>query len=441
MLNKKNKGITLIALVITIIILLILAGISISMLTGQNGILNRAQEAKVKNEKSQAQEEVTIALNYLQIENETSSATLTQENKRKILEDELKKSAKDSTVIISGNGYKVNHRKYDFYIDENLKLIEDEKEFDPTEWDKTAAPEDIFIWGSNDPNNSEYGTVVGYTDSVDNYPVLRYPSRCTKLGIDNDKYTFYEKYSEGKIFLGSRDITANIEKIELPSTVTEIGRHAFNGDSQGGYNFSSLKSLDLPNSVTKIGDRAFKYCDSLKDITIPNNVTNIGEGAFENCTGLTKITIPNNVTNIGDYTFSSCTGLTKITIPNSVTNIGERAFENCKVLTDVKIPDSVTNIGNYAFSNCKGLTKIAIPNSVTNIGNYAFSGCTGLTDVKIPDSVTTIGTGAFGRCTGLTDVKIPNSVTTIGTDAFENVAHITYAGNATGSPWGAKRNN
>ena len=419
MLNKKNKGITLIALVITIIILLILAGISISMLTGQNGILNRTQEAKVKNEKSQAQEEVTIALNYLQIENETSSATLTQENKRKILEDELKKSAKDSTVIISGNGYKVNHRKYDFYIDENLKLIEDEKEFDTTEWDKTAAPEDLFIWKSNDPNNSEYGTVIGYTENLDNYPVLRYPSRCTKIGGISNEYTSFDKnYSEGKIFLGSRDITANIEKIELPSTVTEIGRHAFNGDSQGGYNFSSLKSLDLPNSVTKIGD-----------------------AAFYSCTGLTEVKIPDSVTSIGAWAFSSCTGLTKITIPNSVTNIGERAFENCKVLTDVKIPDSVTNIGNYAFSNCKGLTKIAIPNSVTNIGNYAFSGCTGLTDVKIPDSVTTIGTGAFGRCTGLTDVKIPNSVTTIGTDAFENVAHITYAGNATGSPWGAKRNN
>ena len=43
---KRNKGITLIALVVTIIVLLILAGISISMLTGQNGILNRASEAK-----------------------------------------------------------------------------------------------------------------------------------------------------------------------------------------------------------------------------------------------------------------------------------------------------------------------------------------------------------------------------------------------------------
>ena len=46
--NRKmqEKGITLIALVVTIIVLLILAGISISMLTGQNGILNRASEAK-----------------------------------------------------------------------------------------------------------------------------------------------------------------------------------------------------------------------------------------------------------------------------------------------------------------------------------------------------------------------------------------------------------
>ena len=47
---KRDKGITLIALVVTIIVLLILAGISISMLTGQNGILKRATEAKIKHQ-------------------------------------------------------------------------------------------------------------------------------------------------------------------------------------------------------------------------------------------------------------------------------------------------------------------------------------------------------------------------------------------------------
>ena len=53
---RRNKGITLIALVVTIIVLLILAGISIVMLTGQNGILNRAAEAKEKTGVAQEEE-------------------------------------------------------------------------------------------------------------------------------------------------------------------------------------------------------------------------------------------------------------------------------------------------------------------------------------------------------------------------------------------------
>ena len=55
--QKQTKGITLIALVITIIVLLILAGVSIAMLTGQNGILTQAQNAKNRTEEAQAEEE------------------------------------------------------------------------------------------------------------------------------------------------------------------------------------------------------------------------------------------------------------------------------------------------------------------------------------------------------------------------------------------------
>ena len=54
---KNNRGITLIALVITIIVLLILAGVSIAMLTGENGILTQAQRAKNETENAQANEE------------------------------------------------------------------------------------------------------------------------------------------------------------------------------------------------------------------------------------------------------------------------------------------------------------------------------------------------------------------------------------------------
>ena len=59
-LKKKNKGITLIALVITIIVLLILAGVSIATLTGDNGILTKAQNVKDLTNEKTAEEEVQI---------------------------------------------------------------------------------------------------------------------------------------------------------------------------------------------------------------------------------------------------------------------------------------------------------------------------------------------------------------------------------------------
>ena len=56
---KNNKGITLIALVVTIIVLLILAGVSIAMLTGQNGILNKASQASYESKLSNAAESMS----------------------------------------------------------------------------------------------------------------------------------------------------------------------------------------------------------------------------------------------------------------------------------------------------------------------------------------------------------------------------------------------
>ncbi len=62
---RKDKGITLIALVVTIIVLLILAGISINMLMGQNGILNRATTAKTQTESTNARDELALAITSL----------------------------------------------------------------------------------------------------------------------------------------------------------------------------------------------------------------------------------------------------------------------------------------------------------------------------------------------------------------------------------------
>ena len=59
--KSLNRGITLIALVITIIVLLILAGVSIAMLTGDNGILTQAKDAKIQTEIGKAEELANLA--------------------------------------------------------------------------------------------------------------------------------------------------------------------------------------------------------------------------------------------------------------------------------------------------------------------------------------------------------------------------------------------
>lgn len=69
--TKKNKGITLIALVITIIVLLILAGISISTLTGQNGLLTKASQAKETSVIAEESEIIKMAYSNLLADNIT----------------------------------------------------------------------------------------------------------------------------------------------------------------------------------------------------------------------------------------------------------------------------------------------------------------------------------------------------------------------------------
>ena len=83
----NNKGITLIALVITIIVLLILAGVSIAMLTGSNGILTQAGNAKTETIQGEVEEACRLAVANLIAENKgTPSGGYTDANVKTSLE-------------------------------------------------------------------------------------------------------------------------------------------------------------------------------------------------------------------------------------------------------------------------------------------------------------------------------------------------------------------
>ncbi len=109
--NRKtnNKGITLIALVITIIVLLILAGVAIATLTGDNGVLTKAASSKEKTDKASAEE--AVKLEYLGSIDNTGKFNYedfkTNVKKNLGVQDKDIVDNGDNTCTVKYNGYDV----------------------------------------------------------------------------------------------------------------------------------------------------------------------------------------------------------------------------------------------------------------------------------------------------------------------------------------------
>ena len=115
--RKNARGITLIALVITIIVLLILVGITINALSGENGILKRATQAKSKTGRANALEQINLAIITARTEG------LGQVDKT-VLRNEITKAG--MTVKTDGDDlpYEVVSDKYLFRINEDYTVEE-----------------------------------------------------------------------------------------------------------------------------------------------------------------------------------------------------------------------------------------------------------------------------------------------------------------------------
>ena len=98
---RKNRGITLIALIVTIVVLLILAGVTIYLVFGPNGIINKAQEADENTKISQVVEKMELAKGAEYIE---GSGKYNPDDYFQRLEDEGIINDKDKDVIDNGDG-------------------------------------------------------------------------------------------------------------------------------------------------------------------------------------------------------------------------------------------------------------------------------------------------------------------------------------------------
>ena len=132
---KSRKGITLISLVVTIIILIILASISIAMILGNNGLLNKVQTASDETKKSQATETMNLKITNIQIHSyaETQELPNLQYLADKLCEDndmeyvltaskEHASLDKIDVTNISSIFTKLKEYPYEFEINNSLQL-------------------------------------------------------------------------------------------------------------------------------------------------------------------------------------------------------------------------------------------------------------------------------------------------------------------------------
>lgn len=127
--NKNNHAITLIALIITIIILLILAGVTINVLIGENGLFNIAKRVGDEYEKAAIKEEIETTIINIKAEKIANSEELTID----ILKENLPNKLKDITVEKDDEGQIVGEYKgYDYIITKEYEVIIEKSVIKPT---------------------------------------------------------------------------------------------------------------------------------------------------------------------------------------------------------------------------------------------------------------------------------------------------------------------
>ena len=182
------------------------------------------------------------------------------------------------------------------------------------------------------------------------------------------------------------------------------------------------------SKLETIGDGALGNCWELENVEIPSTVTKIGKEAFFNSNALTSMVIPSGVTEIGESAFASCWNFENIIFEedSQLKSISKSLFEGTKI-KNISIPEGVTNIENSAFKSCGSLVKVELPSSLVNIRNFAFQNCGSLDTVVFAEDsqLEVIGDCAFKDCRTLSYIEIPSGVNYVGFETFAYCSNLT----------------
>ena len=343
--RKKERGITLIALVITIIVLLILAGVTIATLTGDNGILTKAQEASIQTRGAQVEEVINLWKSEIEMNENTNSNAivkgqdeLLQEllSDKQVYENEIDRENKTITIGNRVISYKTKSQPTDIYValyNDGTLVFNSKNEFDTS---KLAE---------------------GWT--IENIKGKKYEL------INIDKEPWYDASKMPQWYGSSTVIKISFLDKVVPENIE--------------YWFDSLTNLTTIENMNNLDT---------------SNVTDMS-GMFSRCSSLTSINLTgldtSNVINMQDM-FMDCTLLTNVDITglntSKVTSM-RRMFMRCNNIQNL-------DLSNWDTSNVENMSMM-------------FCSCTSLTNLNLSGWNTAKVDGMmqmFDRCTSLTDLDL-----------------------------------
>ena len=343
--RKNEIGITLIALVITVIVLLILAGVTIATITGDNGILTRAQEAKNQTENAGDIEKIRLAITEAQI-GENGYQELDATNFQEALNNQFE--GKNLQLTDNGDGsfiVNIDNMSKKYYVDSTGQIISNENMLEISTKEELKAFRDDVNKG-----NTYEGWYVYLTNDIildineEWEPIGIYQEESTSPDDENNipfKGIFDGRYHTiSGIYTNSDLKNRGLFGLIKEATIENVG--IVNGNIQGtsrtgaivGYAYQNSKIINCYNSSNIIATNNYVggIAGFIKDETIIQNCYNTGnitssgqEGIVGGIIGGTSNALIYNCYNSGNIISSAQGGI----IGGIIGGIGKSTMKNC----------------------------------------------------------------------------------------------------------------
>ena len=459
--KTKEQGITLIALVITIIVLLILAGVALASLMGNSSIIDNANHAVGEYNKSANADQNVITkvedlfAQYLEGDAEYRIVYYANGGTGTMDEEEASRTGTSTFIPPEGKVFKEWNTSADgsgtsyaagarVPSDVTLYAIwESELEVqygDVIEDEDEITSEDMFTYQiltepsvavvRNTPSQDGVEGIV----SRGNTPNVTTQKGTAKItGINWEKFdvitatTTEFPYNDGAPAFGvateaeKNKIESALKKLVIPYEVTLTSTTT---NLEGQY---TITQVDFTGNQVIFADYDQNSVSYYKPIIATGSKYNTIEEAE---TVATYLIIPASVTSVNnlgnlmrDYIIfspnSSINTISQGMITDDIYNGGEYR-DGCSTgdrLRKIVLPETITRLGDNAFKWCSSLEEIDI-STVTELGTGVFDHCTALKTVTLPENLARIPDEMFYWCHKLESITIPSSVTSIGKSAF-----------------------